>query len=90
MKDISDYYDIKLLLEKMRREQNMEVFFDIPQAKEITFYILGYWLKLARKDNFKFHIYIANPYLYNNFLNMGLNEFFKVTNGEMEQYLSHF
>lgn len=87
MKDISDYQDIKLLLEKMRKAQINEVFFGIPQAKEISLYILGYWLKLATEDGFKFHFYISNTPLYERFLYLGLHEFFEVVNGEMEQYL---
>ena len=87
MKDISDYQDIKLLLEKKRKTQINEVFFSIPQAKEISPYILGYWLKLAIENEFQLHFYISNTSLYERFLHLGLHEFFEVINGEMEQYL---
>ena len=59
LKDISDYQDIKLLLEKIRKAQINEISFGIPHAKDISLYILGYWLKLAKDDGFKFHFYIS-------------------------------
>lgn len=84
LKDMSDYSELKSLLEKKRKRGELEVVFNIPNAKEINLYILGYWLKLAKKNNFKFHIYIENSYLYNNFLKLGLHKFFEVINGNME------
>lgn len=87
IKEISDYHDMKFLLEKRKNEPNVELHFEIPQAKEINFYILGYWLKLARKNGFKFHFYIASPYLYDTFVRLGLHQFFEVVNDSMELYL---
>ncbi|CAM3473420.1 hypothetical protein [Helicobacter sp. UBA3407] len=87
IKEISDYHDIKMLLEKHKNEPNMEFHFEIPQAKEVNFYILGYCLKLARKNGFKFHFYIASPYLYDTFVRLGLHQFFEVVNDSMELYL---
>ncbi|MDE5603321.1 MAG: hypothetical protein K2I71_05325 [Helicobacter sp.] len=84
LKDLSDYSELKSILEKKRKKGELEVIFNIPNAKEINFYILGYWLKLAKKNNFKFRIYIENSYLYNSFLNLGLHNFFEVINGSME------
>lgn len=84
LKDISDYQDIKLLLEKIRKAQINEISFGIPHAKDISLYILGYWLKLAKDDGFKFHFYISDDLLYERFLYLGLHEFFEVINGEME------
>lgn len=82
IKEISDYRDLKTLLEKRKKENAVEVHFNIPQAKEISSYILGYWLKLARKDGFKFHLYIINPYLYDNLLRFGFHTFFELKNGD--------
>lgn len=87
IKEISDYHDIKMLLEKRKNEPNVEIRFEIPQAREVNFYILGYCLKLARKNGFKFHFYIANPYLYDTFVRLGLHQFFEVVNDSMELYL---
>lgn len=87
IKQTSDYYDIKTLLEKYKGKDNVEITFTIPNAKEITYYILGYWLKLVRKNQFKFHIHIGNPYLYESFLRLGLHRFFKVYNDSLEYYL---
>lgn len=90
MKEISDYQDLKLLLEKFRKAKNSEgivVHFDIPQARDINPYILGYWLKLARKDGFKIHLYIISPLLYNNLLRLGMHTFLEIKNDSMERYL---
>ena len=90
MKEISDYQDLKLLLEKFRKAKNSEgivVHFDIPQARDINPYILGYWLKLARKDGFKIHLYIISPLLYNNLLRLGMHTFLEIKNDSMELYL---
>lgn len=90
MKEISDYQDLKLLLEKFRKAKNQEdivVHFDIPQARDINPYILGYWLKLARKDGFKIHLYIISPLLYNNLLRLGMHTFLEIKNDSMELYL---
>ena len=90
MKEISDYQDLKLLLEKFRKAKNQEdivVHFDIPQAKDINPYILGYWLKLARKDGFKIHLYIISPLLYNYLLRLGMHTFLEIKNDSMELYL---
>ncbi|WP_104721779.1 hypothetical protein [Helicobacter mesocricetorum] len=84
LKEMSDYSELKSILEKKRKKGEVEVIFNIPNAKEINFYILGYWLKLAQKNNFKFRIYIENSYLYNNFLKLGLHNFFEVINGNLE------
>lgn len=81
IKEISDYHDLKALLEKRRRTGEIEVYFKVPQAKEINFFVLGYLLKLARKDGFKFHFLIANPYLYENLHRLGLHTFFKLESG---------
>ena len=90
MKEISDYQDLKLLLEKFRKAKNSEgivVHFDIPQARDINPYILGYWLKLARKDGFKIQLYIISPLLYNNLLRLGMHTFLEIKNDSMELYL---
>ena len=90
MKEISDYQDLKLLLEKFRKAKNSEgivVHFDIPQARDINPYILGYWLKLARKDGFKIHLYIISPLLYNSLLRLGMHTFLEIKNDSMELYL---
>ena len=90
MKEISDYQDLKLLLEKFRKAKNSEgivVHFDIPQARDINPYILGYWLKLARKDGFKIHLYIISPLLYSNLLRLGMHTFLEIKNDSMELYL---
>ena len=90
MKEISDYQDLKLLLEKFRKAKNSEgivVHFDIPQARDINPYILGYWLKLARKDGLKIHLYIISPLLYNNLLRLGMHTFLEIKNDSMELYL---
>lgn len=84
LKDISDYQDMKLLLEKIRKTQINEISFSIPQAKDVSLYILGYWLKLAKEDGFKFHFYLSDDLLYERFLYLGLHEFFEVINGKME------
>ncbi|TLD80657.1 hypothetical protein LS70_008790 [Helicobacter sp. MIT 11-5569] len=87
IKEISDYHDLKSLLEKRRKAGQVEVHFNIPQAREIHFFILGYWLKLACKDGFKIHLYVTSPYLYDNLLRFGLHIFFEVKNDDMAQYL---
>lgn len=90
MKEISDYQDLKILLEKFRKANNAEgvvVHFDIPQARDINPYILGYWLKLARKDGFKIHLYIISAFLYNNLLRLGMHTFLEIKNDSMELYL---
>ncbi|WP_297811934.1 hypothetical protein [uncultured Helicobacter sp.] len=87
IKEISDYHDIKALLEKRKNEPNVEVRFEIPQAREVNYYILGYWLKLARKNGFKFHFSIANSRLYDTFIRLGLHQFFEVVYDDMEQHL---
>ncbi|MDD6054977.1 MAG: hypothetical protein SOW25_01480 [Helicobacter sp.] len=91
MKEISDYDDIKTLLEKFKpnsSEQNpAQITFTIPRSKDISYYILGYLLKLARKNHFKFELHIGNPYLYESLLRLGLHQFFKVYNDSMEYYL---
>ncbi|MBX7491092.1 hypothetical protein [Helicobacter turcicus] len=81
MKEMTDYYDLKVLLEKRKQAGKVEVQFKIPQAKEINFFILGYLLKLARKDGFKFRFLIASPYLYESLHRFGLHIFFELENG---------
>ncbi|WP_279127700.1 hypothetical protein [Helicobacter winghamensis] len=81
IKEMSDYNDLKTLLEKRKLAGAMEVSFKIPQAREINFYILGYLLKLARKDGFKFHFLITSPYLYDSLHRFGLHTFFELENG---------
>ncbi|MDA3967943.1 MULTISPECIES: hypothetical protein [Helicobacter] len=87
IKEISDYHDIKALIEKMRKNGINEVYFGIPQAKEISFYILGYWLKLARKNDFKLHLFIESPLLYSNIVKLGFSEFLEVIDGRLEEYI---
>ncbi|WP_299545752.1 hypothetical protein [uncultured Helicobacter sp.] len=81
IKEMSDYNDLKMLLEKRKQAGIMEVSFKIPQAREINFYILGYFLKLARKDGFRFHLLIASPYLYESLHRFGLHTFLELENG---------
>ena len=81
IRDISDYHELKELLEKHRQLGKPKILFKIPQAREINSLILGYLLKLARKDGFRFHLLIANPYLYEHLHRLGLHVFFELENG---------
>ncbi|MCI5969225.1 hypothetical protein [Helicobacter sp.] len=87
IKELSDYHDLKTLLEKRKQAGETEVLFKIPQAKEINFFILGYLLKLARKDGFRFHLLVTSPYLYDHLYCLGLHTFFEVQNDGVEFYL---
>ena len=87
IKEISDYRDIKLIFEKLRANEKKDITLRIPKAKEISPYILGYWLKLAREDGFHFTIHLEDSYLIENFESLGLNHFFEVVNDSMDKYL---
>lgn len=87
IKEISDYHDLKTLIEKIRKNGIDEVYFGIPQAKEISFHVLGYWLKLTRKNGYKLHLFIESPLLYNNIIKLGFKEFLEVINGKLEEYI---
>ncbi len=87
IKEFTDYLDVKSILEKRKRESHVEISFTIPQARDINRYLLGYWLKLARKDGFKFHFHISSPHLYDTFVRLGLHKFFEVYNDSVEFYL---
>ncbi|MDE5592234.1 MAG: hypothetical protein K2I63_04710 [Helicobacter sp.] len=84
LKDFSTYKEIKTLLQKIKNNGIGEVTFGIPLAKSINEHLLGYWLKLARKDSFKIHLYVQNTSLHHQLLNLGLHEFFKITDGILE------
>lgn len=87
IKEISDYHDMKALIEKIRKLGINEIYLGIPQAKDINFYILGYWLKLARKDNFKIHLFIESQILYSNVIKLGFEDFLEVIDGSLEEYI---
>lgn len=84
IKEVSDYYDIKVILEKRKKIPNTEIYFKIPQAKEINFHLLGYWLKLARKNGMKFHFYLSHSHLYDTFVLLGLHQFFEVIDDSVD------
>lgn len=90
IKEISDYKDIKLIFEKLRKNNQKEVILRIPKAREISPYILGYWLKLVRHDDFKLTFYLEEVYLVESFESLGLNHFFEVIDDGMDKYLFRF
>lgn len=91
IKEMSDYEDLKVILEHLRKdkpqENIQEVIFKIPNAKDINSHIIGHWLKLARKNNFRFHLYIGNTRLYELCYQLGLNNFFEIIDDRVDTYL---
>ncbi|CAM2923814.1 hypothetical protein [Helicobacter burdigaliensis] len=84
LKELEDYFELKRLLLKHKEKQQKEINFYIPTAREINFYILGLFLKLARYDGFSFSFSLGSLNLYESFLRLGLHSFFKVAYEDLE------
>lgn len=87
MSEHEDYIDLRTTIEKRRSagEQGIEIY--IPQSEDISPYIIGYWLKIARKNDFKLKIHISSYKLFESLRKIGINNFIEFVDDGVERFI---
>lgn len=82
-----DYVDLRTIIEKRRAAGDQEIEIYIPQSEEISLYIVGYWLKIARKNDFKLKIHISSYKLFESLRKIGMNHFIEFVDDGVERFI---